>query len=475
MNANSHPGMLTAGSARVEITPSGPISMGGYGQRAGLVSRGVHDPLFAKALFLDDGNTRLLFITADLISIPDRIYSRVLAGLTKAGVIDESGLCITASHTHSGPDVEEGVIIASPTRAYLDRLANNLVEVGKQAASETIPVQLKLAVGQADFLRNRRQRGRDDLVDGRVLAVELDRYGTAQHLAVLFGVGCHAVCLGHDNLLISADYPGYAQRYIEKELGVENALFVNLTEGNVIPVTRPLYDSLDTRGYLGGTFEDAEMIGRNLGDEVIRCLKDAESQPVLRLQVKKRSVSVQPTHAQLGRVAAWKELLAQRRIILEYLPSFRKASLVNLKPILTLWRDASAVVIERDMEELEMRRLMSAVSTFLMMAMKLTNPALRKPLSIVVQVIGINEFHLLALPGEALVEVGKNWQECNAPFGGKAFVIGLANGFMGYLPHPDNFAEDDALFKYETIMNALEQDATRIALLQAEKMLELKE
>jgi len=471
MNPNNHPGMITAGTARVDITPSGPISMGGYGQRAGLVSCGVHDPLFAKALFLSDGRTRLLFITTDLISIPDRIYGRVLAELTKAGVIDGAGLCLSASHTHSGPDVDESVIIASPTRVYLDLLTNKLVEVGKLAAAKAFPVKIRMAVGLVDFLRNRRQRGRDDLVDHRVLAVEVDRYETSQPLAVLFGVGCHAVCLGHDNLLISADYPGYAQRHIEKELGVENALFVNLTEGNVIPATRPLYDSLDTRGYLGGSFEDAEKIGHVLGEEVVGRLVNADPVSSLRLCVEQQSIGVQPTHAQLGRIAAWRELLAQRRIILEYLPLFRKASLFNLKPVLTLWRDASEVVIERNMNETEMRRLMAAVSTFLMMAMKLTNPALRKPLSIAVQVIGINEYHLLALPGEALVGVGRSWQERNAPFGEKAFVIGLANGFMGYLPHHDNFLEDGAQFKYETIMNALERDAMSLALEQAEKMM----
>jgi hypothetical protein len=41
---------------------------------------------------------------------------------------------------------------------------------------------------------------------------------------------------------------------------------------------------------------------------------------------------------------------------------------------------------------------------------------------------------------------------------------------MGYLPHPGNFMEDGAQFKYETIMNALEQDATLVALEQAEQM-----
>ena len=461
---------LKAGTARVDITPAGAVSMGGYGQRAGKVSKGVHDPLFAKALFLTDGRVRLLCITTDLISLPDALCTRVLKGLTEANVAQKAEICITASHTHSGPDVDERLIIAAPIRDYLNRLVENLIKVGKEASAKTIPVVIKMAIGKADFLVNRRQKGINHLVDERVLAIEMDRVENGSPLAVLFGVGCHAVCLGHDNLMISADFPGYAQRFIEEKPGLENALFVNLTEGNVIPSTRPLYDSLDTRGYLGGSFEDAEKIGTALGKEVLRSLREAEPVQLNRFRVNKCSFTVRPAHAEMGMLTAYKELRRQRKIILEVLPGFCKASVFNLKPVFTLWRDASEVVIARNMSEAEMRRLMSAVSQFLVMAMRLSNPAYRKPVPVVVQTIQLNDYRLMTLPGEVLVEVGQDWQKRNHPCEDEAFVIGLANGFMGYLPHPSNFMEDGANYKYETIMNALERDAARISLEQAEQM-----
>lgn len=444
--------------------------MGGYGQRAGKVSDDVHDTLSAKALFLTDGNTRLLFITTDLISISNAIYSRVLDGLTSAGVATPAGICIAASHTHSGPDVEDSLIVAAPTKEYIDRLVQALIQVGRQAASDPVPVRLRLATGQADFLINRRQEGLDAPIDRRVLAIGVECVQDKKYLGVLFGVGCHAVCLGHDNLLISADYPGYAQRIIEQELDGSIALFVNLTEGNIIPSTRPRYDSLDTRGYLGGSFADAEKVGDSLAKEVLRCLADSRPQDLNLFRADKRTFTVRPARHDLSMISAWKRLLARRRIILEYLPGFRKASPFNLKPVITLWRDASSVVIEMGMSEKEMRRLMAAVSEFLMMAMRLTNPAIRNPIPVSVQVIQINDYRFMTLPGEALVEVGRGWQECNHPQEHTAFVIGLANGFMGYLPHPDNFAEPGADLKYETIMNVLEPDATLLALKQARQM-----
>lgn len=463
--------ILLAGAARLEITPQMPVSMGGYGQRAGLLSQGVHDPLYAKALYLQQGEERLLLISTDLVEVPTPIVQRLAPRLEAAGAIAENGLCLTASHTHSGPDVDESLVITAPNRAYLRWLEERLFQVGQAAAAQPVPARLRTAVGQVDFLFNRRQRNAPEKVDPRTLAVLIENRQSGQPLAVLFGVGCHAVCLGHDNLLISADYPGVAQRCLEDALPPAVALFVNLAEGNQLPNTRPSYDSLDTRGYLGGTFADAEKIGAALAQEVLNSLSTAPLEEAARLRVRKRRLLARPAHGDLSLGAALRGLWRERRVILEYLPAFRRASPFNLQPVFTLWRDASQVVIERNLSEAEMRRLMSAVARFLVLAMRLSNPAYRRPLSLPVQTIELGQLRLLTLPGEVLMEVSCDWQQRNAPYSQQAFVIGLANGFLGYLPHPQNFQEPEAEFKYETIMNALEPAAMRLALEQAEKML----
>jgi len=467
--SNAH--RLMAGAARLEITPQMPVSLGGYGQRAGLLSQGVHDPLFAKALYLARGEERLLLITADLVELPNPIYQRLAQRLEAAGIIPAAGLCLAASHTHSGPDVDESLVIAAPNREYLRDLEERLFQVGQAAAARPVPARLRTAVGRVDFLINRRQRENPQAVDPRVLVAALESAADGRPLAVLFGLGCHAVCLGHDNLLISADYPGAAQAALEAALPPAVALFVNLAEGNILPNTRPLFDSLDTRGYLGGSFADAEKIGQALAQAVLEVLNAAapDSDPLLR--VRQRRLLVQPAHHNLSLFTSLRRLLAERRVILEYLPEFRLASPFNLRPVFSLWRDASQVVLDRGLDEAEMRRLMSAVSRFLVLSMRLANPAYRKPLPLVVQTIRLGDLRLLALPGEALLEVSRAWQQRNGPQGGTAFVIGLANGFMGYLPHPDNFAEPEAEYKYETIMNALEPAATLLAVEQAAELI----
>ncbi|MBK5291532.1 MAG: hypothetical protein JJE04_07660, partial [Acidobacteriia bacterium] len=62
-----------AGTARVDVTPDGPIWMSGYASRDH-ASEGVLTRLYAKALALEDGKgTRVVILTTDLIGLPRSI------------------------------------------------------------------------------------------------------------------------------------------------------------------------------------------------------------------------------------------------------------------------------------------------------------------------------------------------------------------------------------------------------------------
>jgi len=50
---------LQAGAARADVTPPVGGLMYGYGARGTNVSTGVHDPLYAKALVLSDGDEKI--------------------------------------------------------------------------------------------------------------------------------------------------------------------------------------------------------------------------------------------------------------------------------------------------------------------------------------------------------------------------------------------------------------------------------
>lgn len=88
-----------AGSAKVDITPEIAVPLAGDTARLGRDALGVHDPLYVRCLYLDDGLTSIYLLSADLYSIPQELYDRVLeqTGLTRDSLI------ITATHTPNGP------------------------------------------------------------------------------------------------------------------------------------------------------------------------------------------------------------------------------------------------------------------------------------------------------------------------------------------------------------------------------------
>ena len=60
-------GDLRAGAAAVDITPPLGIPMAGYYHARG--ADGVLDPLFSKAMVLESGGERAVFVALDLISV----------------------------------------------------------------------------------------------------------------------------------------------------------------------------------------------------------------------------------------------------------------------------------------------------------------------------------------------------------------------------------------------------------------------
>src|SRR6478672_3195580 len=89
---------LEAGVAKVDITPSSLGPMYGYANRKCGPANGTHDPLFAKALVLAAGDSRLAIVTLDLGSLVSENLKLDVAA--KLGI---SVLLLAASHTHSGP------------------------------------------------------------------------------------------------------------------------------------------------------------------------------------------------------------------------------------------------------------------------------------------------------------------------------------------------------------------------------------
>jgi len=65
-------------------------------------AKGVHDPLMARALILDTGSSRLAIVKFDAIAMVRELRDGIAAAAARLGIPDEA-VMVTATHTHSGP------------------------------------------------------------------------------------------------------------------------------------------------------------------------------------------------------------------------------------------------------------------------------------------------------------------------------------------------------------------------------------
>lgn len=220
---------MRIGAAGIDITPPVGTALDGYGGRTD-VSLGVHDPLYARALYLDDGVTQLALVVCDLIGIGSFLAARARELIAERPGIPPSHVMISATHTHAGPAGVRGrgeaVLVEE-----IARKISGAVRVAHRAAVEGV---LKYGTAElSSFAQNRRHP--DWPIDHRLDVVAADT-PDGRNIATAVRYACHATTLNFDNLEITADYPGELCRTVESVIGGgAQALFFNGACGNINP------------------------------------------------------------------------------------------------------------------------------------------------------------------------------------------------------------------------------------------------
>jgi len=300
-------GPLTAGFAKVDITPQPGIHLGGYwGRTSGAVD--VRDPLWARALVLGAGAGRVGLVALDLVGLDAATAMRMRQAAAAASGIGPDQLMVCCTHTHAGPLTLSFRGMGEMDTAYVRSLIDTVAGVVATACEDGAPARLAYARPQVQLGANRQQKvggevilGRDP--DGPVVpyahVVHLDRAGCPD--IVLCSHPCHPVVLGSANHSISADFPGAAVRAVERRTN-SHALFVNGACGDINPrLTR-------------GTPADVDELGEELAAAVVGGLGEATSWPVDRVAGTRHGAELPlvdpPSVARAGAIRAWLKLRA---------------------------------------------------------------------------------------------------------------------------------------------------------------------
>lgn len=281
LTASNLPGDLQAawevGVAKVDITPTEPVALAGYGGKTRLPLRVVH-PIWIKAMaFRDDTGAVSVLVTADLVGLTTRMTDEIARRAREKHGLPRERLLLNYSHNHSCPVTGDVLWLyyelsageAAARDRYTSRLHDLYESVIGQAIADLEPATLSFEQGLAGFAVNRRRarpggRALGGQVDHDVPVLAASAQGKLK--AVAFGYSCHTTALS--GLTISGDYAGYAQIEVEKAHPGAVALFVQNCGGDANPLPRLM-------GPVGEPAEElAGMYGRILAEAVRQVLKN---------------------------------------------------------------------------------------------------------------------------------------------------------------------------------------------------------
>ena len=262
---------MKAAAAQRDITPK----VGTVIAHPMRTSVGIHDPLFARALVLeDDDGTKAAIVCLDLIGASFETCDGLRREIEERLGIKH--VLINFSHPHSsvgfapwllGDSVFDERWIADTREAIIDALRESLEALR--------PVELRAGRAPAQVGFNRRVMNDDGYVimapnrEGPAVpwVNTLSAYpegGSPQTppIAVLFEHPAHPVIVPDESALISADFPGAAVETVRARYGDETvAMFAQGCCGNI-------------NGFpLRSSHEKAEEAGRKLGGAVIRAVE----------------------------------------------------------------------------------------------------------------------------------------------------------------------------------------------------------
>jgi len=388
---------LRAGAAKVDITPDYPVWLDGNPRDR--KSEGVHDPISARALVLECADGPIVLVSLELCALPADTLCRVREQVARAAGVPPERQVVACAHVHSAPALYG--YFCPREEDYADWIVPRVGELVAEARHRAVPALAGSGKGMeptiSEYRRLWTKDGRivmnwedfaqDDILgpagpaDPDVGVVRIDAEA-GDTIAVIFN---HA---GHPNtppgtwFQISGDYPAHASGLIEGELGGV-ALFTNGAQGSV-----------DVPAFKERDWEGMQRKGAWLAREVLAVARDARP----------ARGDCHLEQATLG--------LGKRRVDPEYL----------------LW--ARGVLARADEHAVNIRDGVDE-ETYARMCVNLADSGPEK-YDVEMMGLALGGAAFVTVPGELFTEIGLRIKRLS-PLE-STFIIGLANGCLGYIP-----------------------------------------
>jgi len=430
---------LQAGAAKVNINPREyPVSMIGSFQDRQALS--AHDPLHARALVLKNGKTSIAFVVCDICLISREIFDAAKQQASIKTGIPTSHMLTSATHTHTAPTAVP-LAQCNPNPEYVQFLTESIAQSIINAHARLQPAKVAWTVVRepaevnnrrwyvkeggirpnpfgktTDKVRMNPPRGSDLLIkpagpidpDISILSVQ---HADGRPLALLANYSLHYVGGLPPNQL-SADYYGEFARQIKKRLGADETFVGMMSNGTSGDINNYNFKEPRPRA---AVFERITAVASVVANKAYQAVKSLQYHDDVSLEMQERTMDLAIRKPNQEELAYARKLLGDAKD-----PKRLTTNEVYARETINIDKGPDTVNIK-------------------------------------LQALRIGGLGIVAIPCEVFAEIGLEIKQ-KSPLK-PTFIIGLANGYNGYLPTP----EQHILQGYETWRSSwsyLEVDAS---------------
>lgn len=288
---------IHVGVGKADITPPIGTPSAGYTERKGEGMQGVHDPLLATALFIDNGEKQIVLCSVDHLGFTYEMVQEITQKIHTHPELKGCEIFVASSHTHSGGGayLNVSVLGASLAGTYCPKITQfyieQTVEAILQAYHHQISAKIGIGYGKAKTLSCYRGLWpKDTLPLDEVTLIKITRLDDTP-LAVFFNYPLHPTVLKSQNRLFSSDFVGYARNYLQSSLGSKVCtLYFNGAQGDIIPV---IFNEDDR-------FDACDILGKSLAETVKKIWDETLTEDVLQINTRKEPYAFKPQATPFG-------------------------------------------------------------------------------------------------------------------------------------------------------------------------------
>ena len=265
-----------------------PVWIAGFGNNR--PANGIHDDVWARAMVVDDGKTRLAIVVLDAIGFMNNDVIDLRGKISR-----ESGITyaiVTSTHTHEGPDLlglwGKNPLHTGVNAAHMEYVKTQAAKAIDTAAKNLQPARLSVSQDLTGALPLAIDTRMPEVFDSGLRMIQVLDKETNKTMGTLISWGDHPETLWSNNLLLSSDFPHYVREGIEK--GVFNkdslmkagvggvAIYASACVGGLM-TTHPrltVKDPFSGEEFKAPTFEKAAAQGKSLANLALHAMDTPE-------------------------------------------------------------------------------------------------------------------------------------------------------------------------------------------------------